>query len=695
MTSHDLCKIKSLFILALSIVIFSSFLFSPQNGLSQEITSQIALKGAMYYAQEVFGTLICIDDQLLVDMDDNLHAYVFTLCHPDSLLPDLDAIRDLVSAGQLADIEKSGFVTVLAGANKSHTPVIQMYRGLPDFLLNQNKIEGMLEGLTGLKGWAAVRYLYPAPFECWLELRSPISEEVFFVRAADMKMIPECQMMDLYGNINGNGIRARGIDLDLDRAERIKKKWQAVEAMHVRLEKGSQQMDMWEPDNTPQEAKAIIPNGPSQYHTLTQQADKDWVSFFAVENKTYQIFTRPNNPSYPVDTEIFLYNQDVLFNPDSVYIAYNDDFGKDYSSLINWVCPLSGYYYLLVKNYNPDIYGTRESYTIQVTSYDLQDDGTIISGVPDYSQSDFGDPGNCAPVAAACVLGYWDSQGYDRLVDSDKGVAGLINELQNAMDYPSIDSQTGGVRDEDVPVGIERVCNHSAYGNNYNFRAQLTYYPDFEVIINEITYKRPVLYGIMGHSVWEDHWMTTVGYLETETTLWVINHDNWNTTPRHLYVDWDEATDCIVTVSPGKQADDNVYVNSNLQYSNPSLNTYMGTWPYIGFGLSPFSLINNPFGSSGLPLSWFYPGYTNLGNPGGIERFGSIGFLNQYPVLTGIQQPFFWPAGNNLGLMGNYQYMDFPFSYLNQYSYPPGGGFFASPYTSLFSPFFSNFRLFH
>lgn len=40
----------------------------------------------------------------------------------------------------------------------------------------------------------------------------------------------------------------------------------------------------------------------------------------------------------------------------------------------------------------------------------------IISGVPDYQQNDFSGNNDCAPTASACVLGYWDSNGYGNLI---------------------------------------------------------------------------------------------------------------------------------------------------------------------------------------------------------------------------------------------------------------------------------------
>jgi len=195
------------------------------------------------------------------------------------------------------------------------------------------------------------------------------------------------------------------------------------------------------------------------------------------------------------------------------------------------------------------------------------------------------------------------------------------------MDYPSMGTSQGGVRDEDVPFGIELVCNASNYNNKYDFETDLIYNPDFLKLRDEIYNKRPVLYGVMGHSIWEEHWFVTMGFLETNSTRWTINHDTWSSTHRDIYVDWDEATDCIVTIHPKKEGDPSTgstgstgstfgsyvsYPVPTMPYMSPGL----GMWPVLGIGLIPYNIMPNLS-----PLMWtspFNPGYTGQSNWGGF-----------------------------------------------------------------------------
>jgi hypothetical protein len=401
---------------------------------------------------------------------------------------------------------------------------------------------------------------------------------------------------------------------------------------------GSDISQAQEPDDTPQNATFIFVNTSSQIYTLSFSGDIDWFRFFAEEDANYQIFTRPKNTNHFIDTFISLYS-DATKPP----LSENDNFREntDGSSLIQWLCPISGEYFVKVES-KVKKYGPMEKYSIMVTSPDLQMDQTIIQDVPDYSQADFGYPGNCGPVAAACVLGYWDAHGYDLLVDSDpeniEDVKKLVHDLQDAMHYPSLGDLFGGVKDDFVDVGIEMVCNAPQYGNKYNFDAEFTFPLDFHIVMDEIKNKRPVLYGLMGHSIWQDHWMVTIGFLETNTTLWTINHDTWSTTHRDVYVDWDEATDCVITIQPDK--------TSSTSPPSGSGNSVAGSFsfsnPYIFDPfMQPISLIFSP----------------------GLLAMPNFGFLS-FPlvsVMPGSIGPYSWGTGNTT-MVGNIN----PFSFNNE-----------------------------
>jgi len=398
----------------------------------------------------------------------------------------------------------------------------------------------------------------------------------------------------------------------------------------------------------------LFPNGASEEPHLSSSPCHCF-RFFAEQGVTYQIFTRPVEEGY-LKTEIDLYD------PIQNHVDDNEDFIDSYNfqdgtSLIEWTCPMSGMYYIKVKSYR------NIEYRIQITSYQLQPQGTFIHGVPDYQQSQFLDPddpnknpfpGNCGPVAAACILGYWDARGFDRLVDANparlKDVEKLVHQLQKAMGY----STSSGVEDPNVEMGILRVCNGTDYGNEYNFKVRYLPYPfcDFFDVMDEITLERPLLYGMAGHSIWGNHWMVTVGYLQTgpitSPTKWTINHDTWSNTHREIYVDWDEATDCIVTIQPGMQDAG----GSGISYSTPL------SYPFIIPSLIPGIGVWSPVGYSGTP---YFP---ITGVPSYTTPFSfNIGYLNFYN--SGTQFPMSYPSFKD-GLypervMSSYSYYADPF----------------------------------
>lgn len=208
-------------------------LFRPHISSSEGVDEKIALTGALYHAQKVFGTLAYFNTQIFVDLNDIPQVYVFILCHPQNPVLDLVISEDDILSGFLADYEQFGIVTAVAGANKSHVPVIQMHRGLPDYILNFLKIKATIKQKTSKNNWNVVRYLYPATLEFWLEFQIPNSFEPLFVRVSDISIMAPDRVEEL----RYNSIRARSVNLDKDRAEMIKRKWDLIESLHLNLTK--------------------------------------------------------------------------------------------------------------------------------------------------------------------------------------------------------------------------------------------------------------------------------------------------------------------------------------------------------------------------------------------------------------------------------------------------------------------------
>ncbi|MGA1839925.1 MAG: hypothetical protein ACMUIU_04795 [bacterium] len=218
-------RLKFIFLFVLSLII----LFGPHISASEEVNEKIALTGALYNAQEVFGPLVHFNTQLFVDLDDIPQAYVFILCNPQNPVLNMVVTDDEILSGFLSDYEQFGIVTAVAGANKSHVPVIQMYRGLPDYIINSIKIKKTITEKTSKENWKVMRYLYPAPLEFWLEFQNLNSNDILFVRTSDIKIMDSDLMEDLQYITR----RDRTSNSDRDRSKRIKKKWDLIENLYI------------------------------------------------------------------------------------------------------------------------------------------------------------------------------------------------------------------------------------------------------------------------------------------------------------------------------------------------------------------------------------------------------------------------------------------------------------------------------
>lgn len=99
--------------------------------------------------------------------------------------------------------------------------------------------------------------------------------------------------------------------------------------------------------------------GQPQLHNFTSQSDQDWVSFTATAGQKYILKTYNLGPS--ADTYLYLYGQDGETLLDS-----NDDDGSSLASRIEWEAPATGTYYILVRDWDPNVSGCGTGYTLSV-----------------------------------------------------------------------------------------------------------------------------------------------------------------------------------------------------------------------------------------------------------------------------------------------------------------------------------------
>ncbi len=211
--------------------------------------------------------------------------------------------------------------------------------------------------------------------------------------------------------------------------------------------------------------------------------------------------------------------------------------------------------------------------SIQATPHYTQ----YVDGVPNLNEQIPWDgrdwDGDSQIVAAMDVLLFWDTRGYDRLVDDDD-LDAVHGGLREAMLWDR------GATDPNTASGLAEFINGLSYGNQYSFLVELLdmwtspyAWPSFTDCRREIDSGRPVLFGVKSYTddpanptdfEYRDHIMCAVGYFEGypfgggSSTEWVIVHDNWGggdaTDPYRIddepFIDWSRASDSLVKVQP-------------------------------------------------------------------------------------------------------------------------------------------------
>ncbi len=134
--------------------------------------------------------------------------------------------------------------------------------------------------------------------------------------------------------------------------------------------------DIYEVDNTWEQAGIVIISKESQHHNFHVAGDADWIKFYGIFDQKYTISAR--NLESDCDIAIDLYDTDgetVLRSVD--YEPGNSD------EYFNWTCPEKGVYYVKYSHKKEDVFGENTGYDLQVTVYAAPGTGTIQGYVID------------------------------------------------------------------------------------------------------------------------------------------------------------------------------------------------------------------------------------------------------------------------------------------------------------------------
>ncbi len=174
----------------------------------------------------------------------------------------------------------------------------------------------------------------------------------------------------------------------------------------------------------------------------------------------------------------------------------------------------------------------------------------LISGVPDWNQfwGSYSCYSGCVPTSATNVIGYWDSHGYDNLINGSDWQR-AVNEMRIRMGTRCEADKTGSTSVGRVSPGI--ICYAQAHG--YTFASELwcdgygawcAASPTYDRYCAEIDAGRPIVVTVVDHYQYDPdptkagdaHTVTGVGY-ETNGSYMII-HDNWPETGENVYLQY-------------------------------------------------------------------------------------------------------------------------------------------------------------
>jgi hypothetical protein len=117
--------------------------------------------------------------------------------------------------------------------------------------------------------------------------------------------------------------------------------------------------DAYEPDDSTGQAVQLT-LGQTQTHNFSTISDQDWLKIQAQAGQTYTIQT--SNLGTSADTYLYIYASDG-----NTLLASNDDAdGNTLASRVVWTAPADGTYYVLVKDWNPNVAGCGTGYQVSL-----------------------------------------------------------------------------------------------------------------------------------------------------------------------------------------------------------------------------------------------------------------------------------------------------------------------------------------
>ncbi|QWI47047.1 S-layer homology domain-containing protein [Bacillus mycoides] len=166
-----------------------------------------------------------------------------------------------------------------------------------------------------------------------------------------------------------------------------------------------------------------------------------------------------------------------------------------------------------------------------------------ILDVPDYTWYV-----GCTPTAVGNIVSYWAENGFPNLHKRTETENQLIDHLGNLMETDrGTGETTDGVLYGTWPHKIKPALEKHWKDRGYTAEISWVVEPlSYSAVQKEISSGRPIGVGVQEHPIYSSHHITLVGYEEliipdlNESYHTVIIHDTWNTTPKDVYLDYED-----------------------------------------------------------------------------------------------------------------------------------------------------------
>ncbi|MGA1869867.1 MAG: BACON domain-containing protein [bacterium] len=135
--------------------------------------------------------------------------------------------------------------------------------------------------------------------------------------------------------------------------------------------------DLFEEDDTCTLATVIVLNNDvPQQHSLHDEGDEDWVKFYGISDEAYTI--KVSSLGSNCDVIINLYDTDG----NTILASSNDGItGED--EILSWTCLQNNTYYVMVRHYDPGVFGEETGYDLEIYRPTAFIDGFIMGTVTD------------------------------------------------------------------------------------------------------------------------------------------------------------------------------------------------------------------------------------------------------------------------------------------------------------------------